>query len=344
VMTELEEIKRKTPIDRKVFLYAFLGVFGFLLLIAFLLPLISAPSHTSPTAAAVHAQAPAEPAPVTSAQQKAIDENDGHSHDPLPPAPLKELEEPLGTNTIPAIATDGRKPAQIYARPYNKDDIRPRISLVVGELGLSRTLSEAAINDLPGPATLVFSNYSSEPDGWMAKARQSGHEVLLSIPMEPLEYPSSDPGPNALLTRNNNDENKALLLKHLINGKGYIGVTSFSGSRMNTAAEKLKPLLEELNKRGLIWLDTNFTPFSVGDSTAKQISLASTKANALIDDNMGIAAMDRILRDVEHDAVKIGRSVLLVQASPLAISHLREWAKGLAAKHISLAPLSAVIE
>lgn len=339
VITELENISRKAPIDRKVFGFAFLGALSVLLIIAFTLPMLRPkPVEAPPPVAA----APPQPPSLTPVQRSALEENDSHWGEPLPPAPIVDLQEPLGDGFIPIKAADGRVSWHSYARPYNQIDGRPRIIVAVGELGLSQQISQAAITDLPGPITLIFSKFSAEPDAWMAKARQLGHETLLGVPMEPLDYPASDPGPDTLLVHNNNDENKALLLKYLLNGKGYIGVTSLSGSRMSTTPERLKPILDELNKRGLMWLDANLTPLSAGDILAKELSLPSAKADMHIDENMGEAAITKVLQAAEENASKNGHTVLIVQPSPLSLSLLREWVKQLPDKHYSLAPLSSL--
>ncbi len=338
VITELENISRKAPIDRKVFGIAFLAVFSVLLIIAFTLPMLKPkPVEVPPPVVA----APTPP-PLTAVQISALEENDSHWGEALPQAPIAELQEPLGNGFIPITALDGRASWHSYARPYNQTDARPRIVIVIGELGLSQQISQAAITDLPGPVSLIFSKFSAEPDAWMAKARQLGHETLLSIPMEPLDYPSSDPGPDTLLVHNNNDENKALLLKYLVNGKGYIGVTSLSGSRMSTSPDRLKPILEELNKRGLMWLDANLTPLSAGNIIAKEISQPSAKADIHIDENMGEATITKILQDAEAHASKNGHVLLIIQPSPLSLSMVREWIKQLPGKRFSLAPLSSL--
>lgn len=339
VITELENISRKAPIDRKVFGFAFLGAFTVLLVIAFTLPMLRPkPVEVPPPVVA----APTQPPPLTPVQRSALEQNDSHWSEPLPQAPIAELQEPLGNGFIPITALDGRVSWHSYARPYNHTDARPRIIVVIGELGLSQQISQTAITDLPGPVSLIFSKFSAEPDAWMAKARQLGHETLLSIPMEPLDYPASDPGPDTLLVHNNNDENKALLLKYLVNGKGYIGVTSLSGSRMSTTPDRLKPILEELNKRGLMWLDANLTPLSAGDIIAKELSMPSTKVDMHIDENMGEAAISKTLQAVEANASKNGHTVLIIQPSPLSLSMVREWIKQLPDKRFSLAPLSSL--
>ena len=89
VITELENISRKTPIDRKVFGYVFLGVFAFLLAIAFALPMLR-PKPVEAPAPVVAAEAP--PPPLTQPQITAAQENDSHWLEPLPQAPIAELQ------------------------------------------------------------------------------------------------------------------------------------------------------------------------------------------------------------------------------------------------------------
>lgn len=338
VITEIENFAHNTPIDRNIFGIVFLVVFGLLISTAFLLPDLGPRKSVQP-APVVQQDAPP---PLTPPQQAAIEKNDGHWHDPLPQAPIKEMLDP--SSGIPIIAADGRQAWVSYARPYDRNDIRPRIVFVVTDLGLSQQISQSSIADLPGPISLVFSHLSNEPDSWMDHARQTGHEVLLSIPMEPLDYPASDPGPNTLLVHNTDEENKALLLKHLVYGKGYVGLTSLSGSRISSTPEKLKPILQELKQRGLMWMDANLTPLSSGDMVSKELKLPFVKADLHIDENMGPDDIRAKLKEAEAAATKDGRIVVVVQATPLVISLLRDWTAHLPERHISLAPLSSLAE
>ena len=65
----------------------------------------------------------------------------------------------------------------------------------------------------------------------MEKARQAGHEVLLQIPLEPLDYPSKDPGPHTLLTTLPPDENFKRLQWLMSRFTGYVGITNHMGAK-----------------------------------------------------------------------------------------------------------------
>ncbi|HLI22385.1 MAG TPA: divergent polysaccharide deacetylase family protein, partial [Stellaceae bacterium] len=108
----------------------------------------------------------------------------------LAPAPDPRLIEKCRYGFLPRIGTDGARPSEVYARPLvtgpgAKPDA-PRIALVLGGVGLSRSASEAAIR-LPGAVTLAFAPYGKTLAADVAAARARGHEVILQLPMEPID-------------------------------------------------------------------------------------------------------------------------------------------------------------
>ena len=115
------------------------------------------------------------------------------------PAPDPALINRTDIGPLPIIALDGRTPLQVYARPY-KETGKQRIAIVVGSLGMSEATTLAAIQQLPGGVTLSFAPYGRNLQDYVNLARAAGHEVLLQVPMEPMDYPSDDPGPHTLLT------------------------------------------------------------------------------------------------------------------------------------------------
>ena len=74
----------------------------------------------------------------------------------------------------------------VYARPFDRNDPRPKIAIIVGGLGLGEAVTQAAVDRLPPGVTLAFTPYGSSLQGLVSTARAKGHEVLLEVPMEPL--------------------------------------------------------------------------------------------------------------------------------------------------------------
>ena len=109
----------------------------------------------------------------------------------------------------------------VNAKPYDRRDPKPRIAIVMTNLGLSSGATNAAIQ-LPGGVTLAFASHAQKLQEWIDLARAGGHEVMLDLPMEPANYPVLDPGPQPLLTSLSGDENVTRLRWHL----GRAGDTS----------------------------------------------------------------------------------------------------------------------
>ena len=64
------------------------------------------------------------------------------------------------------------------------------------------------------------------------QARQKGHEVLLEVPMEPYDFPDSDPGQYTLRAGVGEDANTKRLVWALTRFTGYAGVTNLLGGRL----------------------------------------------------------------------------------------------------------------
>ncbi len=250
---------------------------------------------------------------------------------------LPELIEEGSYGPLPRIAPDGRRPFLAYARPFNLDDQRPRIALLVLGLGLQTDLTEAAIG-LPGEISLHFSAYAADLPSWLERARRAGHEVLLDLPMEPLDYPASDPGPHTLLTSNSTEENLKRLDWLLARATGYIALAG-SGARF-AASARASPVLDVLARRGLAVVEVGQPELA---ATAAAVGLPYASAPAAIDEDPSKPAIDLALGGLEAAALRTGSALGVAQGYPVSLERVRLWAATLEAKGLALAPVSAVV-
>ena len=77
------------------------------------------------------------------------------------------------------------------------------------------------------------------------------------MPMEAIEFPSSDPGPLALLSDLKTEENIARLNSILALSQAYVGVIQYMGSKFTISEGAITPILQTLKNRGLFYLDDN---------------------------------------------------------------------------------------
>jgi polysaccharide deacetylase 2 family uncharacterized protein YibQ len=292
-----------------------------------------------PVAEAPSAEA-AAPLPVDKAPSAPPAFNTGRA---LLPAPDQDLIEKSPGGFLPIIARDGRQSWQVYARPFDLNDKRPRIGIVVGHLAVSSTDTDKAINSLPADVSLAFVPYRRRLGEWITLARTAGHEALLELPMEPADYPQQDPGPNALLTALNKEQNLERLNIMLSPVTGYIGMIGFMGSRFSASRDDFQPVLDVLRRRGLLYVDNRSTPQSTVSAIAADIKLAAVSANRVIDTDPTRAAVDKRLSELEDIARASGSALGVGQPYPVTLERLSVWAQGLEERGLVLAPVSALI-
>jgi polysaccharide deacetylase 2 family uncharacterized protein YibQ len=262
----------------------------------------------------------------------------------LLPAPDTDLIEKGANGFLPVIGHDGRKPWQVYARPFDLADKRPRIAIVINDLGPSATMIDTAINHLPGGVTLGFVPYRARLGEWINLARASGHEVLLNLPMEPVNYPTDDPGPEALLTALDPPTNQERLNWVLSQATGYVGLVGLMGSRFSTSHDDMLPILQSLQHRGLLYVDNRSSPQSVVSDISGDIGLAVTFANRQLDTEQDKASIDKKLAELEDIAKRNGIAVGLSHPIPVVMERVGVWAQTAEERGVVLAPVSAVID
>jgi len=235
---------------------------------------------------------------------------------------------------------DGLAPMQAYARPFDQADSRPRIGIVMDGTGLSDADSRAAVEALPPAVDLALSAYAEAPGTLADLARQRGHEVLLSLPMEPQGYPMNDEGPHALLTGAAPADNEHNLEWALSRFEGYAGVTGASdgmqGERFAGMTEPFGVVARELAERGLFYVDAR------PDAPATP-GLAGRSVNLLLDQPPARAEIEAQLAKLERLARDKGSALGLAgPPSPVVVETIVAWARALEARGVVLAPASAL--
>src|SRR5271163_5370904 len=246
-----------------------------------------------------------------------IDGKTGEHHDVVVPGPANravsaeipavdpKFIEMTPHGPVPRIAADGTRPADAFARPVQPLPGRPdapRIALIIGGLGVSANATADAIAKLPEAVTLGFVPYGSDVAALATRARMSGHEILLQVPMEPFDYPDNDPGPQTLLTTLTPQQNIDRLYWLMSRFQGYVGLSNTMGARFTASEPSFGPILREIAKRGLIFVDDGANPRSLAGRIAGANNLPFVHADVVIDAVPTPTEIDRALDRLEMAA------------------------------------------
>lgn len=271
-----------------------------------------------------------------------LDEPDPYAGNLAPYPDPGLIEELPSVGNLPRIGEDGRLPWKVYARPSSSLETRPRISVVVLNLGLSENATMAAIN-LPGAVTLAFSPYAPRLEEWIEQARAAGHEVMVGLPMEPRDFPRSDAGILALMTSVETEQNILNLNRVLSEGAGYIGLVNQQGTGFTANRAAMQPIMQALAERGLVYFDTLENATSVAEEIADQTGTAHTVGDMILDSSLSRSIVTARLSHLELLAKNRKSAVVAVQPYPMLMERIADWSRELAGKSMVLTPLSGVI-
>ena len=252
------------------------------------------------------------------------------------------LIESTAQGPLPRIAADGTPPMRAYAAPVF-DNGHPRIAIVVSGLGMSAKLTAAALASLPPQVTLAFAPYAADVQRWVAEARREGHEVLLELPMEPFDFPDSDPGSHTLRSGAGEDANTERLVWALTRFTGYSGVTNLLGGRFLSDADSLEPVMTYLARRGLLFYDNGAASHSAAPDVAARTGLAFAQANETVDTIQTAMEIDRQLSELENAARAHGSASGAGFLYPVTVERVTQWAQGLSSRGFVLVPASAIV-
>lgn len=260
----------------------------------------------------------------------------------LQPHPDPSLIEESAVGPLPVIGADGRMPWRVYSRPYGVLETRPRIAIVLTNLGINARRTEQAVQ-LPGPVTLAFAPYSRNVQDWIQKARDAGHEVLLTLPMEPRDFPRSDPGPFALMTSLDAEQNIRRLEWIMSRATGYVGLVSYQGSGFTANPRVIKPLMADMRSRGLLYLDGKQAAASIAVRSAGAAGVPAAQADIILDLELGRAAVLKQLKLAESLARANGSVIVMGHPYPVTLDRIRIWMRSLSENGFAVTPLSGIV-
>ncbi|MGA2401052.1 MAG: divergent polysaccharide deacetylase family protein [Syntrophobacteraceae bacterium] len=196
-------------------------------------------------------------------------------------------------------------------------DISPkhaRVSIVIDDFGPDLGVAKQFAS-LPFPVTMSVLPHQAHSREIAELAHRKGREVILHLPMEPLDS-RENPGRGALLLSMSGDEIRRNISAALDTSPYFDGVNNHMGSRMTRDVQIMKTVLLELKGRDLFFLDSMTTNESKGWKVAMELKMPTLKRDVFLDDNPSADAV----RSQISRLVKIAK----VRGTALAIGHPHE--------------------
>lgn len=249
----------------------------------------------------------------------------------------EEITDPVKSATRTAIP-----PAWVLnAVPVINQDQRPRIAIVIDDMGVDRARSKRTVQ-LPAPLTLSYLAYAHSLKSQADGAKSKGHELMLHVPMEP-ESTTVDPGPNVLLLGMTDGEIRDNLEKALSLYGGFIGINNHMGSRFTSDLDGMMIVMQTLKDRGLMFLDSMTSGGSKGRVAAIKVGIPFAVRNIFLDHEDDLSMIQTRLSDVEKLAKSHGYAIAIGHPRETTLQALKPWLESIESKGFRLVPLSNLL-
>lgn len=218
----------------------------------------------------------------------------------------------------------------------------PRLALVIDDMGTSVATAREFM-DLPYPVTPAVIPFLSHSTDVAHLYSERNHPFFLHMPMEPQGYPSQKPGKGAIMTGDGPDKVKKLLASALDSVPGASGVNNHMGSRATESKALMAPVMEELDKRGLAFLDSETSPKSIAAETAKAKGVSFGSRDVFLDNEARSGAIEAQLKLAVERAKKQGYAVAIGHDRPETLKVLKAWGGKFEAMGVEIVPVTEVL-
>ncbi|MBU4566729.1 MAG: divergent polysaccharide deacetylase family protein [Desulfarculus sp.] len=243
---------------------------------------------------------------------------------PAPKQPAQKAAQAPVPKAKPAVEPKkASPPAESAAKPPTAP--RPMVAIIIDDMGHGLGPAQR-LAGLGMPLTFSILPHSLQAKAVARLAHAHGVEVMLHLPMEPKGYPSRNPGQGVLLREMTRERLLEVLRDDLARVPSAAGVNNHMGSAFTLHPELLEPVLLEIKRRGLFYLDSFTSADSLGLATAQRLGLCTGRRDVFLDHQTNREAIDQQMRRLLALAKERGRAVAIGHPHPETIKALEEWA------------------
>jgi hypothetical protein len=193
---------------------------------------------------------------------------------------------------------------------------------------------------------VCFAIFPDEPFSvlTMQKASAQGRETIIHVPMEPIGYPSVNPGKNAIFVQYDDATIDKLLSRFIKQLPDCEGINNHMGSLATTDEAIMRAVMTTLKKHGKFFLDSRTSNVSVAYSIAQKTHIRSFRNDLFLDSpNINQSTMDaKLSQIVEMSATRSNIIAITHCHNEDKLQYLKRIITRLKAAGYTLVPLSKI--
>lgn len=184
----------------------------------------------------------------------------------------------------------------------------PRVAIIIDDFGYDSVIARKFC-DLGVEITFSILPFSPQRNKIARMAKKNNHEVILHLPLEPMEYPKVNPGPGVLLASMTPDVLLEQLKKDLDSVPYIKGVNNHMGSKLTTISTKMYQVFSILKKRELFFVDSRTSKDSLCKPSARLLKIPFGERDVFLDHSVDPGFIRKQFRSLYRIAVQQGEAI-----------------------------------
>jgi polysaccharide deacetylase 2 family uncharacterized protein YibQ len=124
----------------------------------------------------------------------------------------------------------------------------------------------------------------------------------------------------------------------------YTGVMNYLGGRFLSNPTALEPVIRDVGKRGLLFLDDGSSAQSKAETVAKALSVPHAVADIQLDGELQADAITKKLDELERIARRNGSAIGIASAFDESIDAISKWSEEASMRGIEIVAVSALVD
>ena len=218
-----------------------------------------------------------------------------------------------------------------------------QVAIIVDDIGASLSAVRELLS-LDIPLTFSILPNLAHSKGAADLIAKHQREIMLHMPMEPVDYPRYDPGKEALYVKMTNDEIRQETARLLNAVPERRGVNNHMGSRFTQDRRGIALVLDEIKKADLYFVDSVTSGKTVAYDEAVKRGIPALRRDVFLDHVNEPQAVSRQIEQLIRMARKQGRAIAICHPRDNTIKALRKGVKRFQAEGIDVVPVSALMK
>jgi hypothetical protein len=210
--------------------------------------------------------------------------------------PFEKKEEPPSGGEIGAI-----KPSRPEKQKYS-------VAVIIDDVGYPSEMLEPYLR-FEGKLSFSVLPFLEKSTDHARLLHERGFEILVHIPMEPVDYPAIDPGPRALLLRDTRQSVEQKIWMMIRENPYAVGANNHMGSRVTQNPEMMNWTMSVLRQADFFFIDSVTSPETCAFDYALREKLPAARRDVFLDNVDSYSAIDEQFEKLKQIARKRGTAI-----------------------------------